>query len=45
MSAPVFGPASAMNTPAPSEINSAITQDRRCVTAAATRSHAAIPER
>src|SRR3954453_9868974 len=45
LSAPAFGPASAMKTPAPTAISNAINQERRCVTAAATRSHTAIPER
>jgi hypothetical protein len=45
LSAPVFAPPSAMNTPAPTAINSATTQERRCVTTAATWSHPAIPER
>jgi hypothetical protein len=45
LSAPVFAPASTMTTPAPAAISIAITQERRCVTAAAMRSHTAIPER
>jgi hypothetical protein len=45
LSAPAFGPASAMKTPAPTAISNAINQERRRVTAAATRSHTAIPER
>jgi hypothetical protein len=45
LSAPVFDPASAMNPPAPSVITIAITEERGCVTTAAKRPHAAIPER
>jgi hypothetical protein len=45
LSAPEFGPTIAMQTPAPPAIRSAIIQERRCVTAAATRSHTPIPER
>jgi len=40
LSAPGFDPMSTMKTPAPAAINSAITHERRCVAAAAMRSHA-----
>ncbi len=39
LSAPELDPARAMNAPAAATINSATAQERRCVTAAAMRSH------
>jgi PAS domain S-box-containing protein len=43
LSAPVFDPASAMNTPEAAAISNAIAQERRCVTAATMRSQIAVP--
>jgi hypothetical protein len=43
LSASAFDPATAMKTPAPTVISSAISQEGRPVTAEAKRSHTAIP--